>query len=168
MPLFTISEVTHDLHRRAVLLDTNVVYAAFSPSDSRHGDTVAYLELEEQFVLTLPVIVETWGLLVGRDRDWTAGLKFLRWIDDPSSGVVVVNHAENMTTVQAVAASAHVDCVDATILLLADQITRQCGYAPWFRVATYDTRDFWRSLKAAKLRFTLVDLNSLDEIELSE
>ena len=167
MPLFTIPERVFDLHRRAAMLDTNVVYAAFSEVDSRHGDCLAYLELEEQYLLPLSVVVETWGLLVGRDRNWDAGFEFLRWITDPSSGAVVLNHSESMAKIHALARSVHVDCVDATILYLADQISRECGYDPGLRVATYDTADFLRSLKASKFNLTIFDLRTLDDIELS-
>lgn len=166
MPIFTIPEAGFDLHRRSVMLDTNVVYAAFSKTDSRHDDCVAYLELEEQYLLPLPVIIETWGLLVGRDRNWSAGFEFLRWMSNPRSAVVVINHSESMTRIRELATSLRVDCVDATILYLADHISRQCGYSRGFRIATYDTADFLKSLKAFKFSFTLVDLNSpFDEIE---
>jgi predicted nucleic acid-binding protein len=168
MPIFTISEVVLDLHRRAVMLDTNVVYAAFSKDDSRHGDCLAYLDLEEQYLLPLSVVVETWGLLVGRDRNWDSGLRFLSWLNNPSSSVVVVNHSESMARIHDLARSMRVDCVDATILYLADRISKQCGYAPGIRVATYDIADFLRSLKAYKFSFTLFDLRSLDPIELTE
>lgn len=167
MPLFTIPESIFDLHRRAVMLDTNVVYAAFSKSDARHEDSLAYLEMEEQYLLPLSVIVETWGLLVGRDRNWNAGFLFLQWINDPRSAVLVVNHSENIARIRELAASLRIDCVDATILFLADQISRECGYARGFRIATYDTADFLRSLSAFKFTFSLFDLNSLEEIELS-
>src|SRR5574337_1564532 len=113
MPLFTIPEVVHDLRREAVMLDTNVIYGAFSPGDSRHGDCLAYLDIEEQYVVPLPVVIETWGLLVGRDNDWESGLRFLAWLNDPSSGVVVVNHTEDIRSIQRLAKSARVDCVDA-------------------------------------------------------
>jgi predicted nucleic acid-binding protein len=167
MPIFTIPDTVFDLHRRAVMLDTNVVYAAFNQQDARHEDSLAYLELEEQYLLPMSVIVETWGLLVGRDRNWNAGFDFLGWINDPRSGVVVINHAESVVRIRELSTSVHVDCVDATILYLADQISRECGYASGFRIATYDTADFLKSLKVAKLRFTLFDLNSFEEIELS-
>jgi len=167
MPSFTIREVVLDLHRDAVMLDTNVVYAAFSTSDSRHRDCLAFLDLAPQFLLTLPVIVETWGLLVGRDGNWEAGFEFLGWINNPSSGTVVVNHAESMDKIQELARSVHVDCVDATILYLAHEISNQCSYAPGFAIATYDVADFLRSLKSFRFKLRIIDLRSLDEIDLS-
>jgi predicted nucleic acid-binding protein len=167
MPLFTIPESVFDLHRRAAILDTNVVYAAFNNEDARHDDCVAYLDIEDQYLVPLSVVVETWGLLVGRDRNWEGGFEFLRWINDPSSGVIVLNHCESMARIQALARSVHIDCVDATILYLADQISRECGYAPGIRVATYDTADFLRSMKASKFNLTIFDLRTLDDIDLS-
>jgi predicted nucleic acid-binding protein len=168
MPLFTVPEIVLDLHRRAVMLDTNVVYGAFSLRDQRHHDCLAYLELEEQYLLPVPVIIETWGMLVGRDRNWDAGFEFLDWLRNPSSGAIIVNHVNDFGRIHDLARSARVDCVDATILFLADEITRRCGYVPGLRVATFDTADFLRSLSVLGFKITLVDLNSLEDIELSE
>src|SRR5690242_13372750 len=113
MPLFTVYEVKLELSRLAVMLDTNVVYAAFSAGDFRHDDSVTFLQLGNQYVLPLPVIIETWGLLVGRDANWRAGFEFLEWLQDPKSGVVVINHTESFDKIKALASSIHIDCVDA-------------------------------------------------------
>lgn len=168
MPRFEIPTSSVELHRRAVMLDTNVVYAAFAIDDAKHNDSRAYLEMEDQYLLPLPVIVETWGLLVGRSGNWTAGFSFLSWIIDPRNNVVVVNHSEDIASIRYLAESLRLDCVDATMIYLADKISRECGYAQGFRIATFDTADFLKSLSLdRKFRFSLVDLNSLEDLEFS-
>ena len=165
MPVFSIQESTFDLHRRAVMLDTNVLYAAFDENDQNHELSKTYLEMEEQYVVPLTVVIETWGMLVGRNRDWDAGLRLLEWIINPRSGAVVINHCKNVEEIRQVAVAVRIDCVDATILLLADEITRHCGYARGIRIATFDTADFLRAKRLDKFQFALFDMNSSHDIE---
>jgi predicted nucleic acid-binding protein len=165
MPFFEIESEKFELRRDVVVLDTNVLYSAFKDDDFRHEDSRAYLEVAMQFVLPMSVIVETWGLLVGKANLWQSGFAFLQWIVDPSSGVIVIHHCEGIADIHNLAASLHIDCVDATILYLADKITRQCGLKPSCIVATYDTRDFFRSLEYYPFALQLLDVTTLDYTE---
>jgi predicted nucleic acid-binding protein len=165
MPFFEIESEKVELRRDVVVLDTNVLYAAFKDDDFRHEDSLAYLEVPKQFVLPMSVIVETWGLLVGKAHLWQSGFAFLQWIIDPSSGVVVIHNCGAIADIHNLAAALRIDCVDATILYLADKITRQCRLKPSCIVATYDTRDFLRSLSHYPFALQLLDVTTLDYTE---
>lgn len=165
MPFFETSSTKVELRRDVVILDTNVLYAAFNVGDSKHEDSRTYIDVPAQLIVPMPVIVETWGLLVGRDNDWEGGFSFLRWIIDPSSGVVVIHECSDVSNIHALASSLRIDCVDAAILHLADDITKQCKLSPACVIATYDTRDFFQSLKDRSFGVTLLDMHTLDETE---
>lgn len=168
MPFFEVASANIELNRDVVILDTNVLYAAFSEADAMHMDSKTYLEVPSQFIVPMPVIVETWGLLVGRDKRWESGFELLQWIIDPRSGVVVITHCESVADIHSLASKLHIDCVDATILHLADRISKECHLNPPCTVATYDTRDFFQSMRYYRFKLTLLDLRTGDSMDLGE
>lgn len=168
MPSFEVAAASIELSRDVVILDTNVLYAAFNEGDSNHLDCKTYLDLPSQLIIPMSVVVETWGLLVGRDKRWDSGFDMLQWIIDPRSGVVVITQCESITGIHSLASQLHIDCVDATILHLADRISKECRLNPPCTVATYDTRDFFRSMLKYHFKLTLLDLRTGDSTELAD
>jgi|SRR5208337_343170 len=157
------SSSTYALSRDVTIVDTNVLLAAFWPDDSRHEDTKTFLfEIATSVIIPVPVLVETWGILVGRSKRWDCGLKLLAWIVNPGSCVTVIDRSEPVGGVQALIESAHIDCVDAYIAHLADDVTEICDFDPPIRVATYDTGDFVLCRVNHHIRLRVWDLNSLD------
>ena len=166
MPIFEPTSAKIELNRDVVILDTNVLYAAFSDTDQRHEEARIYLDDPIQLIVPMPVVIETWGLLVGRDNRWDDGFEFLSWMIDPRSGVVIITHCDDMAEIYRLASRIHIDCVDATILLLADRISKECHLNPPCKVATYDTRDFFNSLRYDRFKLTIVDMRTGDMVEL--
>lgn len=163
MPTFRISQSELEVHRTATIVDTNVLLAAFWPDDSHHLDCQTFLfDLAEEVVIAVPVLVETWGLLVGKAKRWDCGLKLLEWLASPASSVVLIDRAKDLPTVGELIGKLHVDCVDAYLVHLAHDLSKECAFEPPITVATYDTGDFMRCRLQYSFRLRLWDLNSFE------
>ena len=163
MLIYSVDRREVAIARRAIILDTNVTYAAFWPEDSRHEASQFIIEIGDQLILTEAVIIETWGMLVGRGRRWDRGLAFLGWVNNPGSGVLVVQRGEQFSSIRELSNALRVDCVDAILLFLADHVSQSCALDPPIRVATFDTSDFFRCRVARGFKMTLLDMNTLEE-----
>lgn len=165
MPPFDV-----DLSRRAVLIDTNVLVAAFWPDDPLYEDTRTFLfeVVEGQLIVPMSVVVETWGMLVGSNKCWDEGIELLTWLNEPGNVTLIPQHVEHSISVKNMVSSVHIDCVDASLMYLADEVSEQCDLKPPILIATYDTADFVRCLVSHKLRFGVYFPDTLDKFFLQE
>jgi predicted nucleic acid-binding protein len=165
MPDYRIYETVFDVGRNAILLDSNVLIAAFGSDEDVGRREYSRFVLEDggQPLLTSSeVAVETWGFLVGSRRDWNAGLEFLAWLTSPRGATIVPSHKGELVGTRQLTDTFHVDCVDAMIARLATDITRYCELQPPLPIATFDTRDFWLLWSHRDLQFSIYDMRTLD------
>src|SRR5437867_9094496 len=96
MPSYSIASCDLEVSRDAVILDTNVIVAAFHPRDQRHGDAKALLEIleERQLIIPMVVVVEVWGMLVGSMKQLDCGYEFLTWLNNPGRDLLIPHDSE--------------------------------------------------------------------------
>lgn len=168
MPEYRTQEAILDIARNAMLIDTNVLIAAFCPDEDPGRQELAQYMLHQQderpLLVPSAVVVEAWGLLVGSRRHHSAGLELLLWLNSPNRATIVPPHPLDVQVTHALVAGLHIDCVDAMLAELATHITVCCELQPALRIATFDTRDFTRMLAAQELRFTVFDMRSWDDL----
>lgn len=154
-----------------MLLDTNVLVSRFDPRDSNNEHTTVFLDtIEYQLLVASVVVVEAWGMLVSRKVSG-GGRALLTWLNTPGRAMILPRHDEPLQSVgQLVNESSRLDCVDAMLAELADDITRQCSLIPALRIATYDVVDYFTIKSIRKdLRLTVYDVGNLeDESDSSE
>jgi predicted nucleic acid-binding protein len=162
MPVFTIPPSDYEVSRNAMLVDTNVLVHAFDKSESKHEDARYFLdEWDAEWLIPVGVVVETWGMLVGKNRNATAGYDFLRWLNTPGKALVLTQDID-LPEVVTLTTTARYDCVDALLIILSSRITEQCALRPPIPVATFDTRDFFRIATHERLKIAVFDMNSYE------
>jgi predicted nucleic acid-binding protein len=174
MPTISIPAGTFDFGRRAALLDTNVLVALHDDQDNNHEQTVLVLEEESsyQWLVTVPVIVESCGLL-GARRSETQTYSLLLWLLDPGSNVVIMPelyYPKSLTE----ATQDHknwmrrysVDYVDASLMKAADHLTRTCELRPHAPVFTFDTGDYFKCCRQGYL-YSLFDMKTAELLDFS-
>ena len=165
MPTFRILQYELSISREAALIDTNVLFAAFWPKDQRYESASTFLfeVWEDELLVPFPVLIETWGMLVGKNKDWASGVQLLNWISNPGTGSTLLpQSATHEIRIRDIVAKMKIDCVDATLVYLADEFTHQCELVPPIRIVTYDTADFLRCIPAYNLRATIFDPETLE------
>lgn len=120
-------------------------------------------ESDFQLLIPVAVLVEAWGLLVGRSKRWDRGVNLLDWIADPGHDAQLLYHGESITALHGLVAEVRVDCVDAILAYLAHELSNRCDLRPPIRIATFDTGDFVRCRAARQLDLTILDMKSFDE-----
>lgn len=178
MPFIRIDGDELDVPRNLALLDTNFLLAAFNDGDENHENVQAYIELNAQqglgvqyaLFVTLPVMIETWGMLSSHRRD-DKKAEFLNWITDrnnvemlsglyrPSMIGDIVQRNRAWITKWAV------DYVDAHLMKVADTITRECNLAPSTPIITFDS-DFFRCSNQG-YQFSIYDVRTLELVVFS-
>jgi predicted nucleic acid-binding protein len=168
MPQYRIEGNVLDIARNALLLDTNVLVAAFSPEEKPGNKEYAKNLLDSDnssLLISNIVIVEAWGVLVaGKSARYPLGHELLTWLNLPGRATLVYAHQADMQSTEHIVRRIRVDCVDAMLAELATIITNACGLSPSLPIATFDTKDFFQLSKIQRLRFSLVDMRSPKEI----
>lgn len=172
MPTFVDGGSTFELNRAAMLIDTNVLVAAFSPEEGRkHDDALGLIDNPDlydvaQWLIPMFVIVEAWGMLT-RNGNREGGYEMIRWLNDPGNPVAFCRYAtededrDPPISLQRVVQALNVDVVDTLILAMAEEMTRQCDLKPPVQLATFDYRDFPRLKRALGARVRIFDMNSM-------
>jgi predicted nucleic acid-binding protein len=167
MPIYHIAPLDLDFSRRAIILDTNILVAAFNPRDQKHDDAKAFLDMiEDPIIVPVSVVIEAWGVLVGGSRSssiWRYGFELLAWVTNPGYATLILQNIDSFNHIQEIMKTMHVDCVDACIMRLGHEMSDQCNLKPSIRIATYDTADFLKCIKPFKLRIVIHNPNTLDE-----
>jgi predicted nucleic acid-binding protein len=166
MSVYTTTEFRAEVGSRAMIVDTNVLVAAFLVDDQNHSDARTFLfELADQVIIPSAVLVETWGMLVGSKGRTDLGLALLEWIDDPGKGVVLVpSHGDCFSDVRELAETYRIDCVDAILVGLALELSTKCRQGRPVQIATFDTRDFLRVARSKSTIFNVFDLKTFDDL----
>lgn len=167
MPVYRAEEFEVEISRHATLLDTNVLVAAFLPSDEKYAPAKVFLDIwEDQFLIPMSVVVEAWGMLTARQRDLRSRHEFLAWLRNPGTPIAILPQmTDRFADVPDLVKSMDVDCVDALLLCLASDLTEQCNLSPPVLIATFDIRDFWRCALDGRFKFKLLHPESLDEYD---
>lgn len=163
MPNYLVND-SYPVGRNATIIDTNVLLAAFWPADERHEDSRTFVfEVATEIIVPSPVLVETWGLLVGRSKRWDYGLEMLGWLLNPGNAVLLIDSSgAPLSGIEQVIRGSHVDCVDAYLVHLANSVTTICNLSPPITIATYDTSDYIRCRMKHNLLLRVLDLRSLE------
>jgi predicted nucleic acid-binding protein len=90
-----------------VMVDTNVLIAAFIPSgDGQHETAKAFLELWGESGIALvpvPVLIEAWGFIVGSRKNRAAGIAMIEWALDPLLVQLIPGHHSHAVEVSTIA-----------------------------------------------------------------
>ncbi|HEX8396347.1 MAG TPA: hypothetical protein VF644_02805 [Pyrinomonadaceae bacterium] len=165
MPIFHSPPFEADISRNSILIDTNVLYAAFGKKDRRKDDAKTFLDIwNGDLLIPISVVVETWGLLVGSDRDWAGGFEFLNWLRNPGNKALLLpQHINSADFMFKMTLETHIDCVDAFLMSYADDVTKHCNFRKFVFIATYDFSDYYKCLMKYNLRFILINPENLEE-----
>jgi predicted nucleic acid-binding protein len=151
-----------EIARQTMMLDTNVLVHGFRKRERYHRQARYFLdEYEKQFVIPVAVVVEAWGMLVGSNGDFGAGLAVLEWVNTPGKAVLLPQPADWLVDAQSLLAATRIDCVDVFIYQLALEISRQLAGGPAILVATYDTSDFYKCMQVQGVPIEIFDMRDL-------
>ncbi len=169
MALYQIMAFETDINRRAVLLDTNVLCAAFDPRDSLHDSADAFLELcEDPLFVSMEVVVEAWGLLVGARKRRIEALNLMQWLNNPGRVSLLPQQPHFLGGAYELMNSVGVDCVDALLSRLADDVSTRSFRTTDMAIATFDVPDMVTCKYKQGLRVRIIDLRSGDVAEYAE
>lgn len=173
MALYQITAFETDINRRAVLLDTNVLCAAFDPRDSLYESADAFLELcEDPLFVSMEVVVEAWGLLAGARKRRVEALNLMRWLNNPGRVSLLPQQPHFLGGAYELMNSVGVDCVDALLSRLADDVStrsfKSTNMATDMAIATFDVPDMVSCKNKQGLRVRIIDLRSGDIAEYAE
>ena len=162
MPEWLVPERLYDLPRDIALLDTNVLIALADPSDGWHEHTVSALDMGEyRWVVTHASLLEAWNFLVGRQKRRDLAYQLMDWVLTPGQAILVGDAIEPVSSAHAYSQRFGIDLVDASLLDLADRVSRECRIVPAVHVATYDTGDFLRLFGPSRLNFNVYDMRDM-------
>jgi predicted nucleic acid-binding protein len=160
MPDYEVEAKTFQINREAVITDSNLLIDAFWKEAPNHEASKYFLdEFEHQWIIPIGVVVETWGFIVGKNKDWVGGTNFLAWLNTPGKDLIVIGHNGEIIDERFVIESLQVDCVDSMIVTLATKIFIKCDFEKPIPVATWDTRDFFRLGGREDIKIQIYDLN---------
>lgn len=169
MPIYTIEKTILDIARNALLIDSNILVAAFrEDGESGQHDLAKFLLEEGEYPLLIPtvVIVEAWGLIASKRRDFRYGLEFLSWLSQPSRTTIVPSYQTDIRNAHELVKGLQIDSVDAIIAEMATDITEKCSLKPYLPIATFDTADFTRIMARKGIKLSIHDLrNGIVELD---
>lgn len=156
---FEKTEITivHD----SFIIDTNVLIGIFKKNDQHHEQAIEFLDAyaDSVFYVPVPVIVETWGNLVGRFQEYDSGFEFLDWLQN-NNVITIPEACSNIEATNVLMKRMNVDIVDALILDLANNISTICKLNRPIVIATFDTKDFYKLMRLKEFKFSLYDLRT--------
>lgn len=162
MPVWEIPAREYEIPRNIALLDTNVLIALFDQNDSRHADANAAIDLGAyRWAVSHATIIEAWNFLVGRVRRPDFARSMMEWILTPGNLLLIGDAIEDVEVAHRYSVAESIDIVDASIIDIANRISRVCELVPFAHVATYDTRDFLRLFGRSDLAFHVYDMRDL-------
>lgn len=150
MPIFSLLGSSIEVNRNSILLDTNVLVAAFDDrgeNQDRHSEARYFLDefnIEHQWIIPVAVVIEVWGMLAGARKNNSAATDFLAWLLTPGNALVLIPQETDLQQEYELVINLMVDCVDAIVVKLAGKITTECNLHPPLPIATYDSRDFYK------------------------
>ena len=146
MPEFMFHSAALLITHRSVLVDTNVLVAAFREEEEHNYEADFFLNERSDLEILIPVcvVVETWGFLVGARGNWRSGYNLLAWLNTPGRATVISQKGDLSVEQQVVISlGRRIDCVDAMISRIAHDISVECALRKSIPIATYDTSDYY-------------------------
>lgn len=166
MALYVVDGRTYDLPSQSALIDTNLLVAYFDDREADHEKSSQFFALLDGAyffpVIPMSVLVEAWGLLVGRNRNHYNGLKLLDWSLQPGTVAVVPDSPTDLPMIAQLVATHELDVVDAMLLQLAYDIQQKCEMPKPLPIASMDRRDFYRILGQVGIAIRIIDIETLD------
>lgn len=87
-------------------------------------------------------------------------------VNTPGKSILIPGHRDDLSGTRQVIDKLRIDCVDALLAELADEVSTQCDFRPSLPIATFDTSDFTTMGRKHGLRLSLFDLRTFEEYEL--
>lgn len=161
MPACQLPGWEGDVRRNSVLLDTNVLVAGFMEDDAYHEQARLFLdEAEDDLLVPVVVLVEAWGLIVGKRKRPDVGHQMIQWVNTPGRATVLPQPIDEFVDLQTLLESTRVDCVDGIVFKLALTLAAQLKTVPSVRVATYDASDFYRCMHRSGVTIDILNMRS--------
>lgn len=162
MPVWSIPARDYEMPRNIALVDTNVLVAMFDKNDARCSDATVAIDLGQfRWAVSHAAIIEAWNFLVGKVKRFDFAVSMMEWIMTPGNVILVDDVAESIGNAHRYSVNYKLDIVDASIIDLADRMTRSFSLKPFVHVATYDARDFLRVFGRPDLSFHVYDMRDL-------
>lgn len=162
--VMTFNEIQINISNESCIIDTNVLIGLFRKNDQHCRSAQEFMDAYDDeyiFYIPVPVIIETWGSLVGGfSGNFDSGFKFLEWLQKPNV-IILPESCINIESNSTIMKMMNVDIVDALILDLANEITEQCSLPRPLIIATFDTKDFYKLMRLKKYKFRLLNLETL-------
>jgi predicted nucleic acid-binding protein len=160
VPTYVLDEFRAEIARNAVLLDTNVLVSRFVPGDALHFEAMYLLDTVPVLV-PLCVIGEAFSVVLSRHNGFRdPAIEMLRWASTPGA-VTIIRDDDTLTKrTDELCARFGIDYVDAMLMLVADRLSRKCLGGMKLKIATADTRDFYRLMGANTHSFEICDMRS--------
>lgn len=168
MPQYVIDQTVLEIPRDSMLVDTNVLVAAFLPGEDADRHYYATYILEENgrpLLVPMAVVVEALGFIIGSRRNFGAGLFLLAWLNTPGRATLVPNHSVELGETHRLMNRHSVDCVDAMLVELATDITNVCLLRPAMPIATWDS-DFARMSQRDGVKLSIFNPEDQEEYEI--
>ena len=164
MQVYSFISTDIEVPRGSLLVDTNVLVAAFLPADDRHTDAHTFImDADYQLIIPVAVIVETWGFLCGSRKRIDCALSCISWVSNPGNAQVFLESIDLFNRGRQLTSRMRIDLVDALLAALATDISKRGGKGPPMRIATYDRRDFLKCKSDPALRFSLFDPDTMQD-----
>ena len=164
MPIYNSPTFSHDINRQAVMLDTNILVAAFRRHDDFHEVAIYFLnEWPDPFIIPISVLVECWGMLEGSYKNRQAAIDLYKWASSPGNATIFPQESATFNLSLDIINEVRVDSVDALIAQLAHDISIQCQLNPPLKIVTLDTKDIIKCRVQFNLNIGIFDLRSYDE-----
>src|SRR5438552_16047651 len=114
MPNWDVPASTRDIPRNIALLDTNVLIAFINPTDPRHDETQAALDMGEyHWAVSQPNIIEAWNFLVGKVKRPDLAYALMDWVLTPGQVILLDDALDPIATTHDYSKGMRIDIVDA-------------------------------------------------------
>ncbi len=161
MARYTPTPSSVDVGHDDVILDTSVFIAALDVNDRYHSTARGFLDTyDTPFVVPIPVVVETWGVLVGSRKRRDLGEQLLDWLEVPGNARLLTSDHSPNPSVFEVIRKVKVDYVDVKVSIVGHMMSDTLAGKPWPAIATTDTAHFLRCMRAFSLQFRLYDVRT--------
>jgi predicted nucleic acid-binding protein len=151
-----------------MLVDTNVLIAAFLPGEDEEKNYYALYTLEEYgrpILVPIAVVVEALSFIIGGRKTFRAGLYLLAWLNTLGRATIVPSHRPDVYGTFDLMQRLSIDCVDAMLAELATDMTETCVLKPAMPIVTWDS-DFWKMSKKNGLNLSVFDPETQEEQEI--
>jgi predicted nucleic acid-binding protein len=158
VPTYEVNGLSIEIRRDSVLVDTNVFINAFlGDNETKENYRFCLENCEKPLVISMAVVIEAWGLIVGSKKNWIAGKEFLSWLITSADSIIILPQHIEVNLEYSLVDSLGIDWVDAILYNLAHDISEKLALNPPMPLATLDLKDFSK-LKGRGLKVGLLDM----------